>query len=228
MNLIDKYNQSQVRKSVPDIHTGDRVKVHQKIREGKKERIQTFEGVVIKVAGGRGINGSFTVRRIASGVGVEKSFPFHLPTIVKVEKLKSAKVHQSRIYFVRGLKGRAAGRMKKEKSSAGVWEDVVAEEKAETAELSQAELDAQKAAEKAESHSAEAPRDKKESEAEKILEHTEHAGAEESKKTEEPHFAPKAATRGKENLGKPHSAEATRDKQEKQPTGKDAGKPQAE
>ena len=168
MNLIDKYNKTQVRKNLPEIRTGDRVKVHQKIREGKKERIQIFEGVVIKVAGGRGINGSFTVRRIASGVGVEKSFPFHLPSVVKVEKLKSAKVRQARIYYVRGMVGRAAQRMKKEKTSAGVWEDVIAaptlqdtggtesrpesvgKEKSVTPELSQAELEAEAAAEKAE------------------------------------------------------------------------------
>lgn len=129
--IIDKVNKMHERKKIADVSTGDRVRVHQKIREGNKERIQVFEGVVIKTSGGKGIQGSFTVRRIASSVGVEKTFPLHLPTIVKVEKLKSAKVGQSRIYYVRGLVGRAAKRLKKEKEVSDVWEDVI-EEKAET------------------------------------------------------------------------------------------------
>ena len=129
--IIDKVNELHERKKIADISTGDRVRVHQKIREGNKERIQVFEGVVIKTSGGKGIQGSFTVRRIASSIGVEKTFPLHLPTIVKVEKLKSAKVGQSRIYYVRGLVGRAAKRLKKEKEVDDVWEDVI-EEKAES------------------------------------------------------------------------------------------------
>jgi large subunit ribosomal protein L19 len=129
--IIDKVNQLHERKKIADISTGDRVRVHQKIREGNKERIQVFEGVVIKTSGGKGIQGSFTVRRIASSIGVEKTFPLHLPTIVKVEKLKSAKVGQSRIYYVRGLVGRAAKRLKKEKEVDDVWEGVI-EEKAES------------------------------------------------------------------------------------------------
>lgn len=128
--IIAKLEAQNMRKNIPEIRTGDRVRVHQKVREGKKERIQVFEGVVIKVAGGRGINGSYTVRRIASGVGVEKSFPFHLPTIVKVERVKSAKVRQSRIFYVRDKVGKAANRMKGEKAAEGVWEDVIAEEPA--------------------------------------------------------------------------------------------------
>lgn len=132
--IIDKVNRLHERKKIADVSTGDRVRVHQKIREGNKERIQVFEGVVIKTSGGKGIQGSFTVRRIASSVGVEKTFPLHLPTIVKVEKLKSAKVGQSRIYYVRGLVGRAAKRLKKEKEVSDVWEDVI-EEKAETKDV---------------------------------------------------------------------------------------------
>ena len=141
-DIIAKINKRYERKNVAQVRTGDRVRVHQKIREGKKDRIQIFEGMVIKVAGGRGINGSFTVRRIASGVGVEKSFPFHLPSIVKVEKIKSAHVRQSRIYYVRGLVGKSAKRMKGEKDAKGVWEDVVEEKpesKEEKVEKSEAE-----------------------------------------------------------------------------------------
>jgi len=150
MITIADLDKKVLRKNIPQVRTGDRVRVSQKVREGAKERIQVFEGVVIKTAGGCGINGSFTVRRLASGVGVEKTFPLHLPTLVKVEKLKSAKVRQSRIFYVRKLAGKAAHRMKNEKDAAAVWEDVVEDKKAEPVEIPQAELDAMKAAEKAE------------------------------------------------------------------------------
>jgi large subunit ribosomal protein L19 len=153
LDIMEKVDQLSLRKKIPQVKTGDRVRVHQKIREGAKERIQIFEGVVIKTAGGKGINGSFTVRRIASGVGVEKSFPLHLPTLIKVEKLKSAKVRQARIFYVRKLVGKAARRMKGEKDDAAVWENVIEDKKAEPIEIPQAELDAIKAAEKAEEKS---------------------------------------------------------------------------
>jgi len=161
-SIIAKVDARSMRKKAPNVCTGDRVRVYQKVREGSKERVQVFEGLVIKTAGGKGMNGSFTVRRIASGVGVEKSFPLHLPTLIKVERLKSAKVRQARIYYVRGLVGKSARRMKGEKDSAKVWEDVVAEKESAPVEIPQAELDAIAAAEKAEeSHAAEALRDKK-------------------------------------------------------------------
>lgn len=176
-SIIAKVNKLSERKKVPIVRTGDRVRVHQKVREGSKERVQVFEGLVIKTAGGRGINGSFTVRRIASGVGVEKSFPLHLPTLIKVERLKSAKVSQARIYYVRGLIGKSARRMKGEKDNVKVWEDVVAEKESAPVEIPQAELDAMKAAEHAEEKSekedeasaAEASRDEK-SDSENIAE----------------------------------------------------------
>lgn len=117
----------QLKKNVPDLRAGDRVKVHQKIKEGAKERVQVFEGLVIKVQNGNGINGSFTVRRISLSVGIEKTFPLHLPSIVKIEKLKSAKVRRARLFYVRGLIGKKAQRLKKEKEDAAIWEDVIEE-----------------------------------------------------------------------------------------------------
>jgi large subunit ribosomal protein L19 len=121
-------NHHQLKKNVPDLKAGDRIRVHQKIQEGSKSRIQVFEGLVIKTQHGRGINGTFTVRRISLGVGVEKCFPLHLPTIVKIEKLRSAKVRRAKLYYVRDLIGKRAQRLKKEKEDAGVWEDVIAVE----------------------------------------------------------------------------------------------------
>lgn len=122
-------NHHQLKKNVPDLKPGDRVRVHQKIKEGAKERVQVFEGLIIKTQHGRGINGTFTVRRISLSVGVEKTFPLHLPTIVKIEKLRSAKVRRAKLYYVRDLIGKRAQRLKKEKEDAAVWEDVVVEEK---------------------------------------------------------------------------------------------------
>jgi large subunit ribosomal protein L19 len=118
----------QLKKNIPDISSGDRVRVHQKIREGNKERIQVFEGLVIKTQHGNGINGTFTVRRIASGVGVEKLFPLHSPIITKIEKVRSAKVRRAKLYYVRGLIGKAARRLKKEKENLAVWEDIITDE----------------------------------------------------------------------------------------------------
>jgi len=122
-------NHYQIKKNVPELNPGDRIRVHQKIKEGNKERIQVFEGLVIKTQHGRGINGTFTVRRISLGVGVEKTLPLHLPTIVKIEKIRSAKVRRAKLYYVRDLIGKRARRLKKEKEDAAVWEDVVIEEK---------------------------------------------------------------------------------------------------
>lgn len=118
----------QEKANIPEIKSGDRIRVHQKIKEGGKERVQVFEGLVIKTRGGQGINGSFTIRKIALGVGVEKTYPLHLPSIVKIEKLKSAKTRRAKLYFVRGLVGKKARRLKREKDDAKVWENVVVEE----------------------------------------------------------------------------------------------------
>jgi large subunit ribosomal protein L19 len=125
-NIVEDH--FQLKKNIPDLKAGDRVRVHQKIKEGKKERIQTFEGLVIKTKSGKGINGSFTVRRISLEVGIEKTYPLHLPSITKIEKLRSAKVRRAKLYYTRGLIGKKARRLKGEKEDAEVWEDIVVEE----------------------------------------------------------------------------------------------------
>ncbi len=106
MELIHSFTQSSLKKNIPDLKPGDTVRVHQKIREGNKERIQVFEGTVMAVRGNKAINSSFVVRRIASGVGVEKTFPLHSPNVVKVERVKSSKVRQARLYYLRNRFGR--------------------------------------------------------------------------------------------------------------------------
>jgi large subunit ribosomal protein L19 len=135
----------QLKKNIPDLRAGDRVRVHQKIKEGAKERIQVFEGLVIKTQHGRGINGTFTVRRISLGVGIEKCFPLHLPSIVRIEKVRSAKVRRAKLYYVRGLVGKSARRLKKEKEDGAVWEDVVVEDVKKEPELEKIEQEAEQA-----------------------------------------------------------------------------------
>ena len=163
MDAAITHSHPQLKKNIPQIRSGDRVKVHQKIQEGGKTRIQVFEGLVIKTQHGRGINGTFTVRRISLGVGVEKTFPLHMPAIVKIEKLRSAKVRRAKLYYVRGLIGKKAKRLKKEKESREVWEDVVPEEE----KPEEAEAQEEEAEEKTEDV-AEKPEGKKEIETKKV------------------------------------------------------------
>lgn len=99
----------------PDMRSGDTVRVHVKVREGDKERIQVFEGLVIGQHRG-GVRATFTVRKVSFGQGVERIFPLHSPTIDKIEVLRSAKVRRAKLYFLRDLRGKAA-RMKEKKRS---------------------------------------------------------------------------------------------------------------
>lgn len=101
------WDRIQSKKNLPDFQTGDTVGVYVKVKEGEKERIQLFSGVVLKVQGS-GAGRSFTVRKIASGVGVERTFPMLSPAIDRVELISRGKVRRSRLFFLRGLKGRSA------------------------------------------------------------------------------------------------------------------------
>jgi large subunit ribosomal protein L19 len=109
MGVIDVVEKTQLAER-PEMRAGDTVKVHVKVREGDKERIQVFEGVVIGLHRG-GTRASFTVRKVSFGQGVERIFPLHSPTISKVEVTRSAKVRRAKLYYLRDLKGKAA-RMK--------------------------------------------------------------------------------------------------------------------
>ena len=109
MNAIEAVEKSQLTER-PDMKSGDTVRVHVKVREGDKERIQIFEGSVIGMHRG-GLRASFTVRKVSFGQGVERIFPLHSPTIQKVEVMKSARVRRAKLYYLRDLKGKAA-RMK--------------------------------------------------------------------------------------------------------------------
>ena len=114
MNLVDQVEAKEMKKEVPDVHIGDTVKVHMRIVEGEKERIQIIEGVVIKMRGG-GVRKTLTVRKISFGIGVERIFPFHSPRVEKIEIVKRAKIRQAKLYYLRELRGKAA-RLKELKS----------------------------------------------------------------------------------------------------------------
>jgi large subunit ribosomal protein L19 len=110
MNLIEVVEKGQATQQRPAMKSGDTVKVHVKVREGDKERIQVFEGVVIGMHRG-GARASFTVRKVSFGQGVERIFPLHSPIIDKVDVIRSARVRRAKLYYLRDLKGKAA-RMK--------------------------------------------------------------------------------------------------------------------
>ncbi len=113
-DLINKITSPQIKNGIPKFSAGDTVKVHTRIKEGSKERIQMFEGVVIKKQGS-GIGATFTVRKISSGIGVEKTFPIHAVSIPKIEVLRKGKVRQSKIFYLKNLSGKAA-RIKEDKT----------------------------------------------------------------------------------------------------------------
>ncbi|HHB76859.1 MAG TPA: 50S ribosomal protein L19 [Desulfobulbus sp.] len=107
MNILDKIDQEQMRFDLPEFRAGDTVKVHIRIIEGNKERIQIFEGVVIKRKRGN-MNATFTVRKISHGVGVEKTFALHSPRIETIEVVTRGRVRRSRLYYLRDRRGKAA------------------------------------------------------------------------------------------------------------------------
>ena len=107
MNLLQAVDNSQLRTDIPRLHSGDTVRVHVKIKEGDKYRIQLFEGVVLCIKR-NGISSTFTVRKVSSGYGVERIFPLHSPIIEKVEVVKQGKVRRARLFYLRGRRGKAA------------------------------------------------------------------------------------------------------------------------
>lgn len=106
-SIIEKIDQEQIKKNFPDLRSGDTVKVHTRVIEGDKERIQIFAGIVISIKGG-GLHKSFTVRRISYGEGVERVFPAHSPRVAKVEIVKRGQVRRAKLHYLRGRQGKLA------------------------------------------------------------------------------------------------------------------------
>jgi large subunit ribosomal protein L19 len=107
MNIIDTIEQEQLRSDIPGFASGDTVKVHVKVVEGGKERIQVYEGVVIRRSHG-GLKETFTVRKMSQGVGVERTFPVHSPMLDKIELVRKGKVRRAKLYYLRGRSGKSA------------------------------------------------------------------------------------------------------------------------
>ena len=114
MNMITRLENEQMRVDIPRFEPGDTVKVHAKVREGEKERIQVFQGVVIRRRRGN-TGATFTVRKVSYGIGVERIFPLHSPLIEKIEVVTRGKVRRARLYYLRKLRGKAA-RIKEKRS----------------------------------------------------------------------------------------------------------------
>ena len=119
MNIIQSLEKAQLREGVPSFRVGDTIRVHAKVVEGDKERIQVFEGVVIGRQGA-GAREVIRVRKLSYGVGVERLFPLHSPMIDKIELAKEGKVRRAKLYFLRGLRGKAARIKEKERALASV------------------------------------------------------------------------------------------------------------
>ncbi len=107
MNMIDIIEQEQLRQDIPDFGPGDSVKVHAKVVEGGRERIQVFEGIVLSRRGS-GTRETFTVRKISAGIGVERTFPLHSPRIAKIEVVRYGKVRRAKLYYLRERVGKRA------------------------------------------------------------------------------------------------------------------------
>ena len=107
MDIIKSIEHEQLKNKIPDLHVGDTIRVHQRIKEGNRERIQVFEGIVIKKQGGS-VNATFTVRRVAYGVGVEKTFLINSPMVEKVEVVRVGKSRRAKLYYLRDRVGKSA------------------------------------------------------------------------------------------------------------------------
>lgn len=107
MNQIRSFEEEQMKSGIPDFRPGDTVRVHVKVVEGERQRIQVFEGVVIRRRGG-GLSETFTVRRVSYGVGVERTFPLHSRRVDRIELIRQGRVRRARLYYLRKLRGKAA------------------------------------------------------------------------------------------------------------------------
>jgi large subunit ribosomal protein L19 len=107
MNVVDLIGKEQMRKDIPQFKAGDTLKVHVRITEGDKQRIQLFQGVCI-ARHNKGVGSSFMVRKVSNGVGVERVFPLHAPTVEKIEVLTVGRVRRAKLYYLRNLQGKAA------------------------------------------------------------------------------------------------------------------------
>ncbi len=136
LNKINSELKAAIKSPIPVFRTGDTVRVHAKIVEGQKERIQIFEGLVVKSSNGRNANGTFTVRKISFNVGVERTFYLHSPRIDKIELVATGSVRRARLFYLRPLRGKAA-RIKSKLNETSSTVEVASEDTSVTADTSQ-------------------------------------------------------------------------------------------
>ena len=134
---MEEVLQKYLKKNAPELRSGDTVRVHIIVKEGAKERVQIFEGLVIAIKHGKGLDGTITVRKESFGIGVERVFPLHSPRVVKVERVKQSKIRRSKLYYMRELSGKNA-RLKDLNRDHKVWEEKGAEEELEKIEAEKA------------------------------------------------------------------------------------------
>jgi large subunit ribosomal protein L19 len=132
MNVIDQLEREQQKEEVPELRPGDTVRVHAKVVEGTRERIQVFEGLVIRVTGG-GLRRNLTVRRVTHGVGVERTFLVHSPRIERIEVVRHGQVRQARLYYLRGKVGKDARIRERREGFAGSRAQALAQRAARAA-----------------------------------------------------------------------------------------------
>jgi len=120
MNKIQDFNSKQLKTKNPELQSGYTVKIHQKIKEGSKERVQVFEGLIIAKKHGNGINATITVRKVSGGIGVERVFPIHSPLIDKIEIVKKSKTRRAKLYYIRDLTAKQIRSKKKLKQIAEI------------------------------------------------------------------------------------------------------------
>lgn len=123
--IIEGVEKKHLRDNVADVRVGETVRVHYKIREANKERAQIFEGLVIKTKSGKTLQGSFTVRKVTSGVGVERTFPLHSPWIIKIERTKSGKVRRAKLNYVREYALSSRFKLKDKGVEGTIWEQMI-------------------------------------------------------------------------------------------------------
>ena len=136
MDIIKSIEHEQMKNKVPELKVGNTVKVHVRVKEGNRERIQVFEGIIIKVQGG-GLNQTFTVRRISYGVGVEKTFLLHSPTVEKIEVTRVGRVRRAKLFYLRERLGKSAKTKEKVGARIETNEITLKEEKVEVPETAE-------------------------------------------------------------------------------------------
>lgn len=176
--IIAEYTQKYKKKNLPDVRPGDTVRVYEKWFDGKKERIQMFEGIIIARKHGEEIGATITVRRVIDGVGVEKTFPLHSPNIEKIEIVKRAKVRRAKLYYLRRIIGKI--RLKRKELKKAVKEEKSEEPKAE--KETKVSLEKEEGLKHKETSKEETQSGTEEEQTEKVLEKNKETGNEENRK----------------------------------------------